>query len=179
MTKEQNRTIWILILSSSLILAITMGVRQSLGLFIAPINSSTSLDIISISLALAIGQFIWGLTQPIFGAIADKKGSFGVLVFGALFLGAMDLQTASKSELMEIKGVGEKKADAIIEYRKTNTIKSAEDLKNIKGFGDTIIDNVKNNVKAKSNPSKKDEKNKSKDEDNKESKKNKNSKSEN
>ena len=86
MTKEQNRTIWILILSSSLILAITMGVRQSLGLFIAPINSSTSLDIVSISLALAIGQFIWGLTQPIFGAIADKKGSFGVLVFGALLM---------------------------------------------------------------------------------------------
>ena len=86
MTNSQNRTIWILILSSSLILAITMGVRQSLGLFIAPINSSTSLDIISISLALAIGQFIWGLTQPIFGAIADKKGSFGVLAFGALLM---------------------------------------------------------------------------------------------
>ena len=108
-----------------------------------------------------------------------KKFVAILAIFGALFLGAMDLQTASKSELMEIKGVGEKKADAIIEYRKTNTIKSAEDLKNIKGFGDTIIDNVKNNVKAKSNPSKKDEKNKSKDEDNKESKKNKNSKSEN
>ncbi|MCT7485776.1 MFS transporter [Aliarcobacter cryaerophilus] len=86
MTNSQNRTIWILILSSSLILAITMGVRQSLGLFIAPINSSTSLDIVSISLALAIGQFIWGLTQPIFGAIADKKGSFGVLAFGALLM---------------------------------------------------------------------------------------------
>ena len=86
MTNSQNRTIWILILSSSLILAITMGVRQSLGLFIAPINSSTSLDIVSISLALAIGQFIWGLTQPIFGAIADKKGSFGVLVFGAILM---------------------------------------------------------------------------------------------
>ena len=86
MTKEQNRTIWILILSSSLILAITMGVRQSLGLFIAPINSSTSLDIVSISLALAIGQLIWGAVQPIFGAVADKKGSFGVLVFGALLM---------------------------------------------------------------------------------------------
>lgn len=100
-------------------------------------------------------------------------------LFFTIFLGAIDLQTASKMELMNLKGVGDKKADAIIEYRKTNTIKSAEDLKNIKGFGDTIIDNVKNNVKAKSNPSKKDEKNKSKDEDNKESKKNKNSKSEN
>ncbi|WP_418184892.1 MFS transporter [Aliarcobacter vitoriensis] len=86
MTQQQNKAMWLLILSSSLILAITMGVRQSLGLFVAPINSSTTLDIVSISLALAIGQLIWGAVQPIFGAVADKKGSFGVLVFGALLM---------------------------------------------------------------------------------------------
>jgi len=86
MTLQQNKTIWILILTSSLILAITMGVRQSLGLFVSPINNSTNLSIVSISLALAIGQFFWGAVQPIFGAIADKKGSFGVLVFGALLM---------------------------------------------------------------------------------------------
>ncbi len=95
-------------------------------------------------------------------------------IFGALFLGAMDLQTASKSELMEIKGVGEKKADAIIEYRKTNTIKSADDLKNIKGFGDAIVDNVKNNVKEKTSTTKNEKK--VNPEESKDSKKNKNSK---
>ena len=63
-----------------------MGVRQSLGLFIAPINSSLGLDIVSISFALAVGQFMWGLAQPIFGAIADKKGSLGVLIIGALMM---------------------------------------------------------------------------------------------
>jgi competence protein ComEA len=57
---------------------------------------------------------------------------------------AMNLQTATKEELMGIKGIGEKKAEQIIEYRKTNTIKSPEDLKNIKGFGDSIVGNVKN-----------------------------------
>ncbi|WP_198304255.1 MFS transporter [Arcobacter vandammei] len=86
MTKEQNRTIWVLILTSSLILAITMGVRQSLGLFVHPIHHDTALDIVSISLALAIGQLVWGVVQPFFGAVADKKGSFGVLVFGALLM---------------------------------------------------------------------------------------------
>ncbi|PRM96281.1 ComEA family DNA-binding protein [Aliarcobacter cryaerophilus] len=106
-----------------------------------------------------------------------KKFVAILAIFTTLFLGAMDLQTASKSELMEIKGVGDKKADAIIEYRKTNTIKSADDLKNIKGFGDSIINNVKNNVKEKPKKNKKDEKSKS--EDNKESKKMKNSKSDN
>ena len=98
-----------------------------------------------------------------------KKFVAILAIFTTLFLGAMDLQTASKSELMEIKGVGDKKADAIIEYRKTNTIKSADDLKNIKGFGDSIINNVKNSVKEKPKKNKKDEKSKS--EDNKESKK--------
>ena len=44
---------------------------------------------------------------------------------------------------MGIKGIGDKKADAIIEYRKTTTIKSADDLKNIKGFGDSIVNNIK------------------------------------
>lgn len=55
----------------------------------------------------------------------------------------INLQTASKEELMSIKGIGDKKAEQIIEYRKTNTITKADDLKNIKGFGDSIVGNVK------------------------------------
>jgi competence protein ComEA len=56
---------------------------------------------------------------------------------------AINLQTATKEELMEIKGIGDKKADQIIEYRKTNKINEPEDLKNIKGIGDSIVSSVK------------------------------------
>lgn len=67
-----------------------------------------------------------------------------VLLLGVSFLfSAINLQTASKNELMSIKGIGPKKADQIIEYRKSKQIKSADDLKNIKGFGKGIISNVK------------------------------------
>ncbi len=86
MPLKTHYSAWVLIIASASILAITMGVRQSLGLFVAPISITTELDIVSISFALAVGQFMWGLAQPIFGAIADKKGSLGVLVFGALLL---------------------------------------------------------------------------------------------
>ncbi|RXI28378.1 MFS transporter [Aliarcobacter trophiarum] len=86
MTKEQNRVIWALIISSSLILAITMGARQSLGLFVEPLQNNSSFDIVTISLALAIGQLTWGFVQPFFGAIADKKGSLGVLIFGSILM---------------------------------------------------------------------------------------------
>lgn len=86
MSNYSKNSVWALIIISAIIFAITMGVRQSLGLFIAPINTSLGLDIVSISFALAVGQFMWGLAQPIFGAIADKKGSLGVLIIGALLM---------------------------------------------------------------------------------------------
>src|SRR5574343_1747982 len=61
-------------LAAAGILMVTMGTRQSFGLFISPINSSTGMGITTISLALAIGQFTWGAIQPIAGAIADRYG---------------------------------------------------------------------------------------------------------
>ncbi len=66
-----------------------------------------------------------------------------LMLCGTFLFAEINLQTASKEELMGVKGIGEKKAEQIIEYRKTNTIKNPEDLKNIKGFGDSIVGNVK------------------------------------
>lgn len=86
MATKLSRATWLILLSSAAILAITMGARQSVGIFVSPIDATTGLGIVSISFALAVGQFMWGLAQPIFGAIADKKGSYGVLVFGAFML---------------------------------------------------------------------------------------------
>ena len=86
MQMNAARRAWVLMLGSSAILAITMGSRQSVGLFVSPIDEATGLGIVSISFALAVGQFMWGLAQPIFGAIADKRGSYGVLVAGTVML---------------------------------------------------------------------------------------------
>jgi len=61
---------------------------------------------------------------------------------------AINLQTASKDELICIKGIGDKKANAILKYRKSNKLKSADDLIGIKGFGKGIIANVKKGVKS-------------------------------
>ena len=75
-------------LCAAAILMITMGARQSMGLFIAPINQASGLGIVSISFALAVGQFVWGAVQPVFGAIADKHGASRVMTFGSLLLAA-------------------------------------------------------------------------------------------
>ncbi|MCG6203221.1 MFS transporter [Rhodopseudomonas sp. HC1] len=77
---------WTIMLCAAAILMITMGIRQTSGLFIDPINSTTGLGIVAISFALAIAQFVWGLVQPLFGAIADQYGPRATLVSGALLL---------------------------------------------------------------------------------------------
>jgi len=70
------------------------------------------------------------------------------MVLSVSFLFSINVQTASKDELMCIKGIGEKKAAAIMKYRKTTKLKSADDLINIKGFGKAMIKNVKSNTKS-------------------------------
>lgn len=77
---------WPLVLAATAMLMITMGIRQSLGLFVQPISADTGLGIAAISFALAIGQFTWGAVQPVFGALADQRGSGRVLVAGGLLL---------------------------------------------------------------------------------------------
>lgn len=87
MLRSLNRPdILVVTLAAAGIMMVTMGARQSLGLFIAPIDASTGLGIATISLALAIGQFTWGAIQPVAGAVADRFGPRAVLLGGLLVL---------------------------------------------------------------------------------------------
>src|SRR6476469_9494123 len=80
------RSAWTIALAAAAILMVTMGARQSLGLFVSPLNSSTGLGITTISLALAVGQFMWGAVQPVAGAVADRYGPGKVLLAGLIIL---------------------------------------------------------------------------------------------
>ena len=87
MFRTLNTTaLWTITLAAAGILMISMGARQSIGLFLAPLNASTGLGIASISLAMAIGQFAWGAVQPIAGAVADRYGPGRVLFAGLVLL---------------------------------------------------------------------------------------------
>ena len=78
--------LWTVTLAAAGILMVTMGARQSLGLFVSPLNTATGLGVASISLALAVGQFAWGAVQPLAGAAADRYGPGRVLLGGLLLL---------------------------------------------------------------------------------------------
>ena len=78
---------WI-VLAAAGTLMVTMGARQSLGLFVAPIDISTGLGVAGVSFALAIAQFTWCAVQPVAGAVADRYGPGRVLCVGLLVLAA-------------------------------------------------------------------------------------------
>lgn len=72
-----------------------------------------------------------------------------MLVFGFVMLfGAVDINRASKEELMSLKGIGEATADKIIEYRKESPFKSIEEIKNVKGVGEKKFEAIKGDIKV-------------------------------
>ncbi|MDQ8021768.1 MAG: MFS transporter [Moraxellaceae bacterium] len=77
--------LWLTLAAAS-IMVVTMGSRQSLGLFVSPLNTATGLGIASISFAMAIGQFMWGAVQPVAGALSERYGPAPVLAAGLVVL---------------------------------------------------------------------------------------------
>src|SRR6516225_8124315 len=84
--RPSGYAVWLVLLAAAGTFALTMGVRQSMGLYLSSVNTSTGLGIASISLAFAFGQLWWGLTQPFAGAVADRVGTGRVILCGVLLI---------------------------------------------------------------------------------------------
>ena len=85
-SRPRQAAIWLVLLAAAGAFALTMGTRQTMGLFLSPLNTATGLGVGSISLAFAFGQLWWGLTQPFAGAFSEKIGAGRVLVLGVLLV---------------------------------------------------------------------------------------------
>ena len=82
------RTPLVIIICGCAIALLSFGPRSSLGFFVQPMSREFAWGRDVFGLALALQNLLWGLGQPIAGAIADRFGIFRVMVIGALLYAA-------------------------------------------------------------------------------------------
>jgi len=75
---------WLLLLLSGTIISICIGLRQSLGIFMTPMQLEAGVSAATFGFAIALQNIVWGVSQPFAGALADRYGARPVLVITAL-----------------------------------------------------------------------------------------------
>lgn len=97
MNTSTPKPLWLVILAAGSIIGICMGLRQTFGLYLAPISSDLGLGREVFALAMGLQNLLWGVTAPIAGAVADKYGAGRVVIVGALLyaIGLIAMANAS------------------------------------------------------------------------------------
>lgn len=75
-----------IISGACLLYAVSAGIRSIYGIMLNAISDGTGIGYGTVSLAIAIGQLVFGVAQPVFGIIALKKSNTFVLVSGSLLM---------------------------------------------------------------------------------------------
>jgi len=95
---------YVLVVCGALILLLGMGTRNSFGLFLQPMSLDLALPREVYSLAIAIQMIVWGVSQPIFGGLADRYGAGRIAVLGGLFYASGLLLMANASGPLDLHG---------------------------------------------------------------------------
>ena len=81
----KNNTALITLIAACLVVLISLGVRQVFGMFFLDFNKDLGITNTQFGLAIGIQMLGWGLTGPIFGAIADKYGGHKAITLAFIF----------------------------------------------------------------------------------------------
>ncbi len=79
---------WLIIICGCIIALLAFGPRSAMGFFQLPLLADTGWDRTTFGLAMAIQNLLWGISQPIFGALADKYGAWRMLSLGGVLYAA-------------------------------------------------------------------------------------------
>lgn len=92
-TRAQTRLI---LIGAAALLSLGMGLRQSLGLFLTPVTRDLAITAADFTLAIAIQNIVWGISQAPVGAIADRFGLRVTMIAGAfLYVAGLGIMAAA------------------------------------------------------------------------------------
>ena len=81
----RNKTALVTLIAASLVVLISLGVRQTFGMFFMDFKDELGISLTQSGLSIGVQMLMWGLTGPIFGAIADKYGGHKAIALAFLF----------------------------------------------------------------------------------------------
>ena len=81
----RNKTALVTLIAACLVVLISLGVRQTFGLFFMDFKEDLGISLTEAGLSIGIQMLMWGLTGPIFGAIADKYGGHKAIALAFVF----------------------------------------------------------------------------------------------
>src|SRR6187431_970874 len=89
-----------ILIGTALLLTLGMGIRQSFGLFLEPVTRDLAVTAADFTLALAIQNIVWGLSQALVGAIADRFGLRITMMAGAaIYVVGLGIMAAAQGTL--------------------------------------------------------------------------------
>lgn len=74
----------LLLAAAAVIMSVSLGIRQTFGLFMTPMGSTHVVSIALVAFAIALQNLIWGVAQPFAGSLSDRFGPAGVVAIGAV-----------------------------------------------------------------------------------------------
>jgi predicted MFS family arabinose efflux permease len=96
-----------ILIGASVMLTLSMGLRQSLGLFMQPLTQDIRISVSDFTLALAVQNLAWGFLQPLAGALTVRYGFRAVMVVGALlYVAGLALMAGANGLLSVMIGGG-------------------------------------------------------------------------
>ena len=87
----------LILIGTALLLTLGMGIRQSFGLFLTPVTQDLGVTAADFTFALAIQNIVWGLSQALVGALADRFGLRLMMVAGAaIYVAGLGIMAAAQ-----------------------------------------------------------------------------------
>src|SRR5580693_10256252 len=96
-----------ILIGASLMLSLSMGLRQSLGIFLQPLTHDVGISVSDFTLAIAVQNLAWGFLQPFAGALTVRYGFRPIMMVGAaLYVAGLGLMASAHGLPSVVLGAG-------------------------------------------------------------------------
>src|SRR5260370_11751734 len=96
-----------ILIGASLMPSLSMGLRQSLGIFLQPLTHDVGISVSDFTLAIAVQNLAWGFLQPLAGALTVRYGFRTIMMVGALlYIAGLVLMASAQGLVSVMLGAG-------------------------------------------------------------------------